>query len=526
MKRFALLPLFLATLACAQTPQAQWSQAPRKIAYASALPGVTPVASVAPGTDATGFADSLPAINAALASGITRLVVDVPVGVHGTISWPSGVEITCTPGNGFISTPGANASLLENASQIASPASVTAATQDGSTGGFLVSNQGDHDLVMRGCELNHNSTQSITGANHKVGPNGKFVPAVMLAGINHLEFHDVKVDDPGIYAYAMTNVSHVELDHADCNARVMSTDTTLGANTDCWHVNGPAQDIRGHDSTLGPSGDDSIALNAWDWYSPGATNPSQGQQSQFNGAWQQGPITDVVFHDIFLNGPRWGIRILNSGGGSAVQHVTYDNIWGTVLDRIIEISHYTNSGNCNVDDITFSRFNVARGNSTTSSYWNYVDCNNVGRLSFENTRMPPAQINSPFFHASGSTSIGQLSFNGFTISNASGVQITSPIVQLDGTTTALNVSGVNWQDASNNTGYLLGGANAPAALALSNVNGPAARLVNFTAGTPIYSVQTLGGLTLPVSKATTGTRYVCVDTSGNIISSASACSGT
>lgn len=35
-----------------------------------------------------------------------------------------------------------------------------------------------------------------------------------------------------------------------------------------------------------------------------------------------------------------------------------------------------------------------------------------------------------------------------------------------------------------------------------------------------------GGVIIPSIKATTGTRYVCVDTSGNITSSASACSGT
>jgi hypothetical protein len=42
------------------------------------------------------------------------------------------------------------------------------------------------------------------------------------------------------------------------------------------------------------------------------------------------------------------------------------------------------------------------------------------------------------------------------------------------------------------------------------------------------TVRVLGGgiITIPSLKATTGTRYLCIDTVGNVTSSATACSGT
>lgn len=45
-------------------------------------------------------------------------------------------------------------------------------------------------------------------------------------------------------------------------------------------------------------------------------------------------------------------------------------------------------------------------------------------------------------------------------------------------------------------------------------------------GTPVFTIPTTGIPVIPGIKSTTGDRYVCVDTSGNLVSSATACSGT
>lgn len=54
---------------------------------------------------------------------------------------------------------------------------------------------------------------------------------------------------------------------------------------------------------------------------------------------------------------------------------------------------------------------------------------------------------------------------------------------------------------------------------------PTAFAFEFAGATPAVKVSS-GGFTVPAMKSTTGTRYVCVDTSGNFTSSATACSGT
>jgi hypothetical protein len=72
-------------------------------------------------------------------------------------------------------------------------------------------------------------------------------------------------------------------------------------------------------------------------------------------------------------------------------------------------------------------------------------------------------------------------------------------------------------------------------LSFSNIGGPGSALNRATmglVGTTALTFDNLGGVTfgagatIPSIHAITGTRYVCVDTNGNLVSSATACSGT
>lgn len=67
----------------------------------------------------------------------------------------------------------------------------------------------------------------------------------------------------------------------------------------------------------------------------------------------------------------------------------------------------------------------------------------------------------------------------------------------------------------------------------NNVSGPGAAASAVTVfsvaqGAPLnsFTLDTSGNVTIPAIKSTTLTRYVCVDTTGKLVSSATACSGT
>jgi hypothetical protein len=68
------------------------SSAVSTITYASTLPGITPISAIVAGSSSTGAMDNATALNTALASGITHLVIDGKYAVGSTLKVPSNVK--------------------------------------------------------------------------------------------------------------------------------------------------------------------------------------------------------------------------------------------------------------------------------------------------------------------------------------------------------------------------------------------------------------------------------------------------
>jgi hypothetical protein len=240
------------------------------VVYASKVSGATPGQAVSPGSSATGDPDSASALNAVLATGNAKLVLDSGFALSTTLVLYSGDTIECTSrANGLIMLPGSNSMTVGNAH----PAAPTAAS---GTGGYLPSNITDSNISVTGCMLNDNSTQAVTGANnlgvnHTVNPaTGLFVTGTFFDGVQNLNFVNNEVYDTGVWSFFGSNLLYANISN---NFIHLPTPITHEKYTDGIHIIGPASNVFENSNTI-QAGDDSLALNAEDGNRTGSGDPN------------------------------------------------------------------------------------------------------------------------------------------------------------------------------------------------------------------------------------------------------------
>ena len=194
----------------------------------------------------------------------------------------------------------ANAPVFINANQ-------NAPTVSSGTGGYLVSNQTDNHITVKGCMLNANSVQAVTGSGngagtpHTTNPStGQVVFGVQWTSVDSLIFEDNEIYDPGTYFLAGANLSNFKWND---NQFVLPLPIVQSKNTNGPSIEGP--DLNGEISgNIITAGDDSIDLSTED------TRTGTSYFTPHNWLW--GPIQHIHVEHNTLVGSDNGIRLLDS----------------------------------------------------------------------------------------------------------------------------------------------------------------------------------------------------------------------
>lgn len=432
------------------------------------FPGATPASNgIAPGASAVGAVDNSSVFNAAMLGG-KKLTVSGGYAVGHTLSIPSGTEIDCTPGSGFIELAGTDAPMFMNATSIATPMSCAANVADGN-GGFTVSNQCDKNITIKGCILNFNSAESVTNPDHKTSPTGKWITGVQILGVDNLQFIGNTTYDSPTYSIALNNVSYFKLNKNTILQPLTGGLPATGKNTDGLHIDGPAIYGQINNNTL-TCGDDCIALNADDGYRTGTGCPDACAMVAFPG-WTWGPINNVSAEgNTFVNAYS-GIRLLSSI--SRLDEVHLNNNTGTVMDMILMLDREYYPGAGNFGSIDINNLDVQRGNfSGPSEHPGSIYLQgNIDQLTFNGLKIHNAQTSRPEMLQTDGT-IGNIHFTGTDIANPTGIQNSSAWFVFNSPVTNLNFTSTSFGDAANNTGALVGGLVVPGSITVSGYNGP------------------------------------------------------
>lgn len=430
--------------------------------YASLLLGTTGDAVVAPGSTTTGT-DRAAALNAALFGGNVSLVIDGQYGLSTSLVLYSNTTISCLPGMGFIMQSASNAPVLTNAHH-------NAPTTASGTGGYIVSNITDQNIWVRGCTLNANSVQAVTGKNmfsvpHTVNPvTDLFVVGVHFVGVDHLFFDHNEVYDSGTFAAFFSNVTYARI-----TDNYLHQPNPLKAYkfTDGIHFIGPDSVLWIQNNRVN-AGDDSIALNADDGNRTGSGDPNYAN-SQFPGV-KWGWITDAHIDNNTLDYSYFGLRLYSAT--ELIDRVSVTNTGGTACGITASLEGLTKLGSGNFGKISIDGWTL-QTDGTCDSYkepYNFLVSSNYTDLRISNVSIANPVANWPVFTqtrgAGGVLSLRNWDLNTRT-STFSGV-----VVLAGGTIGQLAVSGMNWYDEPTGTGSFLSGTVVPSVLTCSNYAGP------------------------------------------------------
>ena len=457
MKNLLLLMLICPLLCKAQTI----SHSQREV-YTSVLLGTTGDAVVAPGSTTTGT-DRATALNTALSGGNVRLIVDGQYGLSTSLVLYSNTAISCLPGMGFIMQPGSNAPVVTNAHQ-------NAPTTTSGTGGFLVSNITDQNILVKGCTLNANSVQAVTGKNmfsvpHTVNPTtGIFVVGVHFVGVDHLVFDHNEVYDSGIFAAFFSNVTYARITN---NYIHQPKPLTALKFTDGIHFIGPDSFLWIQNNRVN-AGDDSIALNADDGNRTDSGDPNYAN-SQFPGV-KWGWITDAHIDNNTLDYSYFGLRLY--GATELIDRVSVTNMSGTACGITASLEGLTKLGSGNFGKINIDGWTL-QTDGTCDSYkepYNFLVSSNYVDLRISNVSIANPGVNWPVFTQTRGDG-GILSLRNWDL-NTQTSTFSNVIALNGGSIGQLSISGMNWYDKPTDTASFFSGSVVPAVLTCSNYAGP------------------------------------------------------
>jgi len=434
-----------------------------KVVYTSKLTGVTGGVAVVPGSSATGTTDSAAVINAAIAAGNVDLEVDSGYALSASLVLSSNTTIHCIASQyGFIMQMAANAPVLINAH-------TNAPTTTNGTGGYLVSNIGDSNISVIGCQLNANSTQAITGTNnrstpHSATPGGLFVGGVEFYAVNGLTLKGNEVYDSGNWAVFGANDEYVRLQD---NYLHQPTPTVAFKYTAGYQFDGPDQFILASGNRIN-AGDDSIAFNADDGNITGSGDPNSSYIKSFV---KWGNETDLQVSNETLVNTSYGVRLLSTN--DLIDRVQFTNINGQACGNTgTLIAAYPGVGPGNLGTIRFDGWNVATSGSCNNfaQTFNFNVSSNIQSLQLNGVQLTNPGVNWPVITQTAGT-IGILSLRDWDL-NTQSSGFSNVISTNGGTIGQLAASGINWHDNAANTSSFFSGSVAPGVLTVSNYVGP------------------------------------------------------
>lgn len=439
----------------------------QKVIYTSSLTGAHGGVAVIPGSSATSTTDSATAINTVLASGNVDLEVDSGYALSTSLVLSSNTTIHCiVPQYGFIMQAAANTPVLINAH-------TNAPTTTNSTNGYVVSNIGDNNIVVTGCQLNANSTQAVTGVSnlgtpHSATPGGfptaKFVGGVEFYAVNGLTYNNNECYDSGTWCFFASNVEYV---HITNNYFHQPTPIVASKNTGGYQIDGPAQFIYASHNRIS-AGDDSIAYVADDGQYPGTGEPAATYIKSFV---KWGNLTDVVDSNEILDNTFYGVRLLSVT--DLEDRIFISNITGTICGNTGTLTDFwPNLGPGNLGTIRFDGWNLATNGScnTFNLPNNFELSSNIQSLQLSGIQITNPGANWPMINQVNGN-IGILSLRDWDL-NTQSSSFSNVIHTTGGTIGQLSVSGIQWYDNPTNTGSFFSGSAVPAILTCSNYSGP------------------------------------------------------
>jgi hypothetical protein len=430
----------------------------QKVVYVSKLTSIPASVAVLPGSSATGTTDSSSIINTAISGGGVDLEVDGGYALSTNLVVSSNTTIHCVaPQYGFIMQAAANVPVIMNAHQ-------NAPTTSSGTGGYLVSNFGDTNIRISGCQLNLNATQSVTGTNsssvpHAVNPaTGQGVPGVMFGAVQGLFLDSNEIYDTGSVGFFGSNVQNARITNNNIH---QPSPLVQEKNTDGIHWIGPVDQIYDQSNTIN-AGDDSLAYNADD---DNVETPSCCP------AWvKNGPITNVHDDDNFINASSFGLRVYS--GTSLIDNMEVTNLHGTACGNTGTFEANGGVGSGNVGTIRINGWNLPTSGTCNvySQPYNFIISENIKSLQIAGAQITNPGVNWPFLtQTAGNVGILSLRDNDFYTQTST----FSNVIALNGGTIGqLAASGNSWYDGSSNTGYFFSGSVVPGVLTCSNYAGP------------------------------------------------------
>lgn len=430
-----------------------FGQSSDKVVYASRI-GAVNDAMITVGSSSYGT-DSAAAIQAAIAGGNIRLVVDGAYSLGTSLILSSNTTVECLDhSNGFIMRPNSNAEMFLNAHE-------NAPNVPSGTGGFVLSNLQDTNIAIKNCMLNANAANAITDPGHIVNGAGQFVNTVRFQGLTNVQFLNNEIYDPPAYGFGAENIQNVTV--AD---NYIHTPSPVSTTVGTIQIDGPAQWIYYRRNRM-QTGDDGLALNADDGQEPGSGDSNAPRVADWN--WKVGPISNAwVENNYCISCGSTGIRLLSTH--ERLDQIFITQLSGNVSDSGVAITtqgYPTGSGNVGlvqIDGLATVPTQV-RYTDGPSNIWITANIERlmVSRLSYNNP-----SVNWPVLYGRAGA-ISELNLDDWMILNPSGTAIPC-VVKTDGSITNLTAVAINWID-SGSSGSLFCGSAAPGRLTASGYDG-------------------------------------------------------
>lgn len=248
--------------------QAPPPSAPVAISIAKSCPGKQVDLNTGIALDGTEATDFGPCINKLLegaAPGHTiTLLVDgsfAVSGVYGPVAghWHlvgqgGGMDGANLHGTGFFQIAGTNGDVIHNGGKhLYEPGQPGRPAERG------------EDVVLENFVINGNRRDGTHGNNTSGDPRlsaaGGWTFGIALHSLNHVRVTGLFTYNIASFNILFDDIGHGEFNHSTCANTGIRGSVALGQNGDCWHVDGPANDLRSTD-VLCRATDDCFALNA------------------------------------------------------------------------------------------------------------------------------------------------------------------------------------------------------------------------------------------------------------------------
>lgn len=278
------------------------------------------------------------------------------------------------------------------------------------------------NVVIRDLRIHANRGTYPSGNSTVTDARGNFISALAISSVENLLIQNVWIYDAPTYAFIGAN-----LGHANFIGNRVEAVAAGQVNTDGFHIDGPANNLKFVANSFVNLGDDSIALNAPEGYG--------------------GAISDVSIEGVQLENCIDVLRAYTSavsGTRYVVKNISVTNVTGdaSTTGFILAGAVSTTAADW-IENLTVSNLRLASPRLIS------VGPDSIGDIRISNSVWIPTGANDAFLYLTGATTINNIELDQFTIyRNATGSSAARIITIPSGATVnRLAVNGFSLVDA-------------------------------------------------------------------------------